>query len=130
MKLTNYMMDAMIERLKPFLERSDIVGYAAARNVRKLQDGCLEFQTKRQDLVMKYGTEQVDDEGNPTGSYVIKEGQEGYEETKGVLETLANLEHEVEIYQIPIEDTIGILSGREMLELGFMLTEDEGDGDA
>lgn len=129
MKLTNYAMDAMIAKLEPYLERVDVIGYAAARNVRKLRDGCQDYLSKRQELVMKYGTESLDDEGNPTGQWSIKQGQEGYEQAAEILQTIANIEEEIEIFQLPMKSAIGLLSGREILNLSFMFSE-EGEDDA
>lgn len=127
MNLTNYAMEAMMNQLEPYLERADVIGYAAARNVRKLRDGCQEYLTKKQELVMKYGTEAMDEDGNPTGQWSIKQGQEGYEQAAEILETLANFEDEVELFKLPMEKAIGLLSGKEILSLGFMFEEDEDD---
>lgn len=124
MQLTNQTMEAMIEHLTPYLDRVDIIGYAAARNIRKLKEGCQEFAQKRSELVQKYGHEILED-GQPTGEWVIEEGAEGYETALEIITNLATIEHDIDLFKVPYEKTIGLLSGSDILNLDFMLEEDD-----
>lgn len=124
LKLSNFAMEAMIDQLRPYLERVDIIGYAAARNIRKLQDGCQDYIDKRQEIIKKYGHEILDDNGIPTGEWVVEKDTDGYKAALEVINSIGPLEQSIELFKVPIEKTIGLLSGNDILTLDFMLEEE------
>lgn len=124
MKLTNFAMETMINLLEPFLDDSELLGYAAARNIRKLQDGCKEYINKKVEIVKKYGEKELDADGNETGGFVVKETAEGFKQAAEELDKFGNIEHEVELFKIPISEAMGKMTGRQILELGFMFEDD------
>ena len=69
---SNAEMDSMSTVLEKHLWRSDLVGYAAARNKRILDAEIVEYLQKKDSLIIKYGTEEIDAEGNPTGNVSLK----------------------------------------------------------
>lgn len=125
-RYTNKEMGEMIESLYGLLDHRDIVGYAAARNMRHLQDSAREYLDIRDELIMKYGNQVLDEFGNPTHRYAVDPASEEGKLYIQEISEYQDLAHEVEIYRIPASDTVGILSGREMLALDWMLS----DGDA
>lgn len=124
MQISNMDMGNMIESIHRFnlLDHRDIIGYAAARNLRYLQDAAHEYLEIRDDLMLKYGTREVDDHGNPTGRFTVNIASDDGKRYLEEISRYQDIKHEVEIFRVPIEDTVGILSGREMLALDWMLS--------
>lgn len=119
--LTNIEMDNRIKALTPLLEHADMVGYAAARNYRRLTDQNKEYQDQRDELVKQYG-EPCD------GGYRIDQTMPGWSGFVDALVPYAEISHEVEVYQIPMREAAGLITGRQMIELEWMFTE-EGEQD-
>ena len=119
--LTNKEMGDRIESLYGLLDHRDIVGYAAARNLRRLQDAAREYLEIRDGLLCEYGIREVDADGNPTARFTLdptsSEGRKYLDE----IARYEDISHDVDVFRIPLEDTVGILSGREMLALDWML---------
>lgn len=129
MKLKNYVMDGLMDDLKPLLEHKGLLGYAAARNYRKLADATLEYTQVRERIFSEYGKPELDENGNPTSQYVIKLDDQDAQEAIQELRQYAEIEHEVELYKIPISEVIDELTGKELLTLELMFTDEEGDND-
>jgi hypothetical protein len=120
----NVEMEKMARALSKHLERRDIVGYAAARNTRILQNELKEYIERRDELVRKYGDNDVDAEGNPTGSISLAFDSPNFPKFAEEIEQYATIEHSPNIMQLKYEDAIGILSGAEILELDWMFKEE------
>lgn len=127
MKLTNFEMFSMIETLNSHLDKKDLVGYAAARNTRILNTECAEFIKRRDELIGEYGEPYVDENGRETGQTFISPQSQNFDEFAKELEKYGFIEHDVELYQIPETDVIGVLSGNEILSLDWMLKSTEGE---
>lgn len=128
MELRNVEMQEYIDRLKPLLERRDSIGYAAARNTRILLNESQEFSSYRDELVMKYGEKQLDENGQETGEVSLKVTSPNFRQFVEELTPYAERSHEVNIYKLPISDAIGVLTGQEILDLEWMFEEiDDGD---
>ena len=119
----NIEMELMIKSLEPLLDHTDIVGYAAARNTRILTTEIQENITRLEELVAKNGEEVLDDEGNPTGQIELRFDSPKFKDYSDEIIEWAEIEHEPPIYKIPTEKCIGILSGRQMLEIEWMLED-------
>ena len=124
MKFTNYEMEQMVGALAKHMERKDVVGYAAARNTRILQTELSEYMGVRNELVMKYGEMDVDEQGNPTGSVSLSPTSENFGKFVEEIERFASLTHQPDIFKIPVEEVVGKLSGTEILEIDWMLEEE------
>lgn len=121
----NYEMSNMLSILEGHIESATgKFGYAIARNVRKLKDACLEFLQVRQELFTKYGTEEFDSNGNPTGNISIKIGTPECDEYLKQLGEYADIEHSVEIYKIPYSILPEELTAKDLLELDWMLYDE------
>lgn len=125
MLLTNAEMDGMIATLEPFLDRKDIIGFAAGRAVKRLTDSCGEYLKKKQELVMEYGKPVLDQEGNETGDWMLPADSEGFEEAAATLAEYATIKHSVDLPVIPITEALDNLTGREMLTISFLFADGE-----
>lgn len=131
MKYKNIEMERMIDALKKHLERTDLIGYAAARNTRILQTESQEYYNRRDELVRKYGEEELDANGNPTGRVNLQISSPSFVEYSKEIEEWAFIEHEPDIFKIPASEVIGKLSGTDILAIDWMIEEDtNGDEDA
>lgn len=99
------------------LDDKGLLGYACARNGRRLTDAAMEYIRKRMSALEEHG----DDSG---GGKSISPSSPGWAAFVADLEPFANLEVEAEIMTVPASEVIGRLSGREVLELDWMI-EDE-----
>lgn len=123
MKYTNAQMEVMLKSLKPLLERRDIIGYAAARNSRVLRDELTEFHAKRDELVLKYGESETDEDGNPTGQFYISVASPKFSEFVDAISVFDSLEHEPNLFKIKYDEAIGKLTGTELLECEWMFED-------
>lgn len=121
--LTNLEMERRMAILKPLLKHADMIGYAAAKNQRKLSDQNKEYQDQKAELIKKYGKANADGE-----SVTISPDMDGWDSFVEELTPYADLTHQVEVFRIPTEQSIGLISGEEILALDWMLS-DELDGD-
>lgn len=126
-KYSNHEMEEMLGRLEKQLERKDVIGYAAARNARVLRSELGEYSKFRDELVMKYGEADADEEGNPTGTVSLDFKSPKFPEFVDEIQRYATIEHEPKLFKLPIGEAIGQLSGTELLELDWMFEEEEAD---
>ena len=122
-KLKNIQMDQMINSLQKVLSHRDKIGYYAARNYRILNDSLVEYQNFKNSLIAKYGTTDVDSDGNELQTISIKVGSQNFDDFLKELEPFNNIEHEVELMIAKYEDAIGCLSGEEILAIDWMLED-------
>lgn len=124
MKYSNAQMYQYREQLKNLLERKDKLGYAAARNTRVLNTELTEFDKMKNDLIIKYGTKEVDGDGKETGNVIIKPDNERINDFLEEMERYSTIEHDVNLFQLNYTDAIGQLSGKELLDLDFMFKDE------
>lgn len=121
MKYKNYQMEQMIEPLAKHLDRRDILGFAAAKNINALRNEAREYLDLKDKLIMEYGEQIIDEEGMPTAQYKLEIGSEGFEKYQKEIEVFANQEGEPKIYMVKPADVIGLLDGKEILEIAWMI---------
>lgn len=120
--LKNEEMLAMLHQLQPLLAHKDLCGYVAARNARILSECLIEYDQVRKDLIDRFGTETTDaNTGMP--SLAIKIGTPEFKSFCDALEPFNKIEHEVDLMMMKYEDTIGVLTGEEILAVDWMLEE-------
>lgn len=121
MKLSNNVMWESIQVLMNTKETGKL-GYACARNLRKLMDGCREYIQVRDQLLQKYGT--PDDKGHYTFD---KENAAAF--SREIVE-YAYIDHDVDVMQVD-EETFcsGSLTTKEMFTLNWMVKEDKPSGE-
>lgn len=117
MKLTNDKIFAGIQILEGLHETGKL-GYACARNLRKLRDAGKEFIDKRDELIMKYGEEQ------DNGKFIIP--HEKISALNAEISEYSEIEHEVDIMQVsPDVFCSGSLDSQAMYKLDWMVEEPE-----
>lgn len=123
-KFKNIEMEQMLTSLESLLGRTDIVGYAAARNTRLLRNETTEYGQRRDALVEKYGEKEVDDNGNDTGRFRLAFNSDNWKKYEEGIKEWALIEHDVPIMKVKPSDVIGKLTGEEILKIDWMI-EDE-----
>lgn len=117
MLLSNIEMEQRLESLAPVLEQSGMIGYAAARNYRRLKDQLIEYTQRKEDLIRKYGIQ----EG---GQYSIMPAHANFPAFEQELVPFATMEHEVEIMTRPMSEAAGVLTGKQIVDIWWMLDDD------
>lgn len=115
MKLSNAVMFESIQALTAVKEQGKL-GYACARNLRKLLDACKEYMEVRDQLMVEYGTPQGD------GRFTFEQNKaQAFAEA---IREYATIEHEVDVFQVD-EETFcsGTLTTKEMYALDWMVKE-------
>lgn len=125
MRYTNADMDNMLQTLKKYLRRRDVFGYAAARNVRILEAELTEYTNVKNGLIAKYGERVTDDDGNETGDISLSFSSDGFAPFCEEIGPYAEIEHEPDLMTLDYAQTVGVLTGSEILELEFMLRDGE-----
>lgn len=123
-ELSNIEMERMLDALRPFMQRSDVIGYAAARNARILTDNLTEYAERKNEAVIEYGDKVFNEDGKFTGEYSIGPASEKYAEFEGALIEIASLKHDVCLYRIPFSKAIDNLSGEELFSIDFMFYDE------
>ncbi len=116
---TNYELEQMAEALQPLLELADIVGYTAARNMRLISDAIGEYADVKNRLLQEYGHE------GDGGGFAISQDDEGFPEFWLKFSEVANVRHEIEFHKLPAERCVGVLTGRQFMDVWFMVEDGE-----
>ena len=120
----NIEMEQMLVALEKHLERTDKIGYAAARNTRILRAETQEYFDRREKLIEEYGEPQIGEDGKPTGLTELRFDSPKFADYAREIEEWALIEHTPNIFKIPVEEVVGKLSGTEILEIDWMLEEE------
>lgn len=123
--LKNAVMVDMLLQLKPFLARRDKIGYAAARNHRRLAECLTEYERFRNSLIEKYGEQDQDEEGNTLNTISISLNSPNFKMFADELSPYNDMEHEVELMTLPYSEAIGVLTGEEILAIDWMLVDED-----
>ena len=123
MLFSNTEMDTMVNNLEPVLEQRNKIGYAAARNTRILRTELQEFYQFRDKLIMQYGDYEKDEDGNPLTQPSISPTSPNFVKFLEELAPFGDTKHEIDIFTVPMDEAIGVLSGSEILALDWMLEE-------
>lgn len=115
MKLTNATMWESIQVLTKIQETGKL-GYACARNLRKLMNECREYMEVRDKLLQKYGT------SDGTGRYTFEKDQAAVFSKE--LTEFAAISHDVDVMQVD-EETFysGNLTSKDMFILSWMVVD-------
>ncbi len=120
-KLKNAQMAAMLNQLRPILSHRDKIGYVAARNFRILSECLTEYEAFRNNLIEKYGEETRDEHNRPVIGVNID--SPNFEAFCKELAPFNEMEHEVDLMSAKFTDTIGCLTGEEILGIEWMLED-------
>lgn len=114
---------AMMHQLEPILSQRNKLGYVAARNFRILSDTLTEYNRFKMELVEKYGEPDKAEDGTELPTVSIKVGSPNFKSFCDEMAPYNNMEHEVELMVAKYEDTIGVLSGGEIVGIDWMLED-------
>lgn len=120
MKLTNKQMDDYFQRLNAISEKAKgRLGYAIARNLRKLSEELVEYQNLKDKTITKYGI--VED-----GVSRIQVGSAEYEKFLEDMKEFMDIQHDVQIFYVSEDNVINSdLNGKEMLAIDFMVKKED-----
>lgn len=113
---------SMATSVEPFCDDRGLLGFACARNMRKLFDACLEYIKIRDAALSELG-EVVTDADDRVVGYRIGPDSEGWGRFRARMEPFDGLECDVEIMTVPAAEVIGKVSGRESLTIDWMIEE-------
>ena len=116
MKLTNKQMDEYFNALGNISEKTTgRLAYGIARNMRKLSDELVEYQTLKNKAIIKYG------EKNDDGTYGVLLGSESYDKFIQEMKEVMDISHDVDIFTVKEDEVIkSSLNAKEMLAIDFM----------
>lgn len=123
MKIKNIDMEKRVLDLEKYLDRKDVIGYAAARNTRILKEQLTEFSERKEELVRLYGKEDKDENGELTGTITVDRTSPDFQKFIEKIEKFALIEHEIEPFKLKYKDAIGELTGNELVELEWMFED-------
>ena len=105
-KFTNGQMSVISDALEKYLDRKDKIGYACARNYRKINDASLEFLKIRESAFREYGEQEIGEDGKPTGAVFVDVKSENFSKFKEAVDEYVDIEHDVDviIYQLVIKE--------------------------
>ena len=113
----------MLHQLEPVLARGNRIGYVAARNYRILSDALIEYNQFKNELIEKYGTPDKAENGTELPTASIKVGSPQFKSFCDEMAQYNNIEQQVELMTVKYEDTVGVLSGEEILSIDWMLED-------
>lgn len=123
---TNFQMENMLNSLQPFIGRSDVVGYVAARNIRSLRGELEDYFVMKDKLITELGSEELDDAGNKTGNVSIAVGTKEFDAFMEKMEPIGKTRCYPTLFKLNAEECIDRLSGKQMLEFEWMIDFDDG----
>ena len=113
----------MLHQLEPVLAQRNRIGYVAARNYRILSDALIEYNQFKNELIEKYGTPDKAENGIELPTASIKVGSPQFKSFCDEMAQYNNIEQQVELMTVKYEDTVGVLSGEEILSIDWMLED-------
>lgn len=120
MKLSNGQMNIYLKSLNTISKKvKGKLAYCVARNIRKISNELTEFERLKNEYIFEHGYEE-------NGSYVIDVESQEYQDFLIFIKEYINIEHEIDIMLIELEEIYkSDLTGDEILQLDFMIKEDE-----
>lgn len=124
MKIKNLEMDNYVLNLTAIKQKGYRfpirVAYAIERNIRILKEACQEYTEKKEEIIRRFGTK------NEDGTISLTtENKDGLEALKEMVAEIGTIEHEVDIFQLGLEDFgNAAVDMSDMDILMFMIKED------
>lgn len=123
MLMNNYQMAGALAELESLLERSDAVGFAAARNTKIFTEALSDYNRIREELIGKYGTHDKDDDGNELPTISIYPGYENFDQFMKEMNEIGIIEQDVPAVTLKYEKALGVLTGKQLLALDWMFSD-------
>lgn len=113
----------MMQSLRAALPHRDKIGYIAARNYRVISEALTEYNTFKRELINKYGECEKDEAGNETGTVSISLASPNFKEFSDAMAPINEISQDIELMTAKYDETIGTLSGEEILQLDWMFED-------
>jgi hypothetical protein len=109
-------MDEYFTALSEVSEKTNgKLAYGIARNLRKLSEELVEYQTLKNKAIIKHG------ERDENGNVAVLIGSEGYDKFIEEMKEIMDISHDVDIFTVKEEEVINSsLNAKEMLAIDFM----------
>ena len=122
MRLTNKKMDEYFTALSNMSEKATgRLGYAIARNLRKLSEELVEYQALKDKAINKYG--EVGDDG--VARIRIDPDSEAFKSFTEDMKEYMDIEHDVQVFTVSEDEVINSpLNAKEMLSIDFMIIKE------
>lgn len=120
MQLKNIEMSNYLNALNQISNKvTGKLGYAVARNIRKISDEVFEFEKIKNELINKYGEDS-------DGQKVIRLNTEPYQNFLDEIQEYKDIAHEVDIFMIDAYEVWkSDLTAKEIISLDFMINDEE-----
>lgn len=122
MLLANTAMHKYLDVLSTCGECTGVLGYAVARNKRKISETIKEYLLFYNKTLEKYGEPVFDEHGNVSG-YKMDPKSPNYMDFIQEITPVAHIEEEVDIYKVPMIEAAKQLNAKTLEELYFMLED-------
>lgn len=122
-KKANLELENMLASLSSVIDRTDVIGYTAAKNTLAIQGAITAYIETRDRLIEKYGDQETDANGVPTGRMHIDPSMDDFPAFLEELQQIANMESKVTVETLPYAEAIGKISGTQLLALDWMFEE-------
>lgn len=120
LELSNAQFDALEDTLEKYLDRTDKLGYVAARNYHVIGEKLYPFMVLRDNVIRKYGVKS-DKSDSVHDEYKITKDSEHYDDALKEITDAGAIKIDVDIMTIDASELEGKLSGRQLVELAWML---------
>ena len=122
-KKANLELENMLASLSSVIDRTDVIGYTAAKNTLAIQGAITAYIETRDRLIEKYGDQETDANGVPTGRMHIDPSMDDFPAFLEELQQIATRESKVTVETLPYAEAIGKISGTQLLALDWMFEE-------
>lgn len=127
---TCFQMEGMSNKVQSLLNKDDVVGYVAARNIRVLQNELEDYLVMKNKFITELGSDELDENGNPTGNVSIKVGTEQFDKFMEKMKPIGETTSNPSIFKLDAEECIDKLTGMQMLEFEWMIDFNDGGEDS
>lgn len=117
MELTNFEFEQRLQSLEPALKCKGKLGFAAAKNYRKIAEELTEYIERKNQLVDEYGEQ--DDEGR---TYVDTRSERA-PQFLAELTAIGEIEGSVDVCMVTVADILDQLTGEEMAGISWMVSD-------
>lgn len=126
MKVSNTVMHMHLGQLEKVIQCKGLLGYAIARNYRKIQEAVQDYLNVYSAALEQFGdTVEVETPNGMTQTLSIQPDSPNFEAFMQEIEPIAHIELDVDILQVPYSAAMDQLTAEQMLQLEWMLKEDE-----
>lgn len=121
----NHVIDDFVNVLQRHMDATGVLGFAIARNYRKVSDEIVEYIDRRNDLITKYGKDEIGKDGKPTGRKYIDANSDNLKKFAEELQKYADIEVSVDVMTVSLDEIGDQLKAKDIVELEMMIDFDD-----